>query len=53
MPAFGVIHSDEHLWHIVALLRRLPQLSPEEFAQLTEAPGAGEANEQTGTHHRH
>ena len=30
MPAFGASRSDEDVWQLVAALRRLPQLSPEE-----------------------
>jgi mono/diheme cytochrome c family protein len=38
MPAFGVTHSDEELWGIVAFLRQLPSISPEEYMRLaTEA----------------
>jgi mono/diheme cytochrome c family protein len=35
MPAFGVTHSDEELWGIVAFLRRLESMSPEEYRSLT------------------
>ncbi len=31
MPAFGSTHSDEDLWGIVAVLRKLPKQSPEEY----------------------
>jgi len=34
MPAFGPTHKEEHLWKIVAFLRHLPELSPEEEKQL-------------------
>jgi mono/diheme cytochrome c family protein len=38
MPAFGVTHSDKELWGIVAFLRRLESMSPEEYGRLaTEA----------------
>ncbi len=30
MPAFGASRSEEEVWQLVAALRRLPQLSPEE-----------------------
>jgi mono/diheme cytochrome c family protein len=30
MPAFGASRSEEELWQLVAALRRLPQLSPDE-----------------------
>jgi mono/diheme cytochrome c family protein len=35
MPAFGVTHSDEELWGIVAFLRRLESISPEEYRRLS------------------
>lgn len=35
MPAFGVTHSDRELWGIVAFLRRLESMSPEEYRRLT------------------
>ena len=34
MPAFGPTHKDEEIWKIVAFLRRLPALSPEETREL-------------------
>jgi mono/diheme cytochrome c family protein len=34
MPAFGVTHSDEELWGIVAFLRRLESMSPEEYRRM-------------------
>lgn len=34
MPAFGPTHKDEEIWKIVAFVRRLPALSPEELRQL-------------------
>ena len=37
MPAFGPTHSDEEIWAIVAFLKRLPDLSPEEYRAMDEA----------------
>lgn len=34
MPAFGVTHSDQQIWAIVALLKRLPKMSPAEYQAL-------------------
>ena len=34
MPAFGPTHKDEEIWKIVAFVRRLPALSPEESREL-------------------
>lgn len=36
MPAFGPTHSEEELWSIVAFLRRLPDLTPEEYKAMVE-----------------
>ncbi|HEY9420753.1 MAG TPA: cytochrome c [Thermoanaerobaculia bacterium] len=41
MPAYGVTLSDEEIWEVVAFLKRMPQLSPEEYRAL--ARQAGEA----------
>lgn len=31
MPAFGLFHSDEEIWSIVAFLKQLPELTPETY----------------------
>lgn len=36
MPAWGVTHSDDLLWDVVAFLRKLPDLSPEDYQALVE-----------------
>ncbi|MGE5275964.1 MAG: c-type cytochrome [Acidobacteriota bacterium] len=45
MPAFGPTHKEEELWKIVAFLRHLPELAPEEEKALK--PAAEESE-----HHR-
>jgi mono/diheme cytochrome c family protein len=40
MPAFEPTHTDEQIWKIVAFVRHLPNLTPEETAELRKAPGA-------------
>jgi mono/diheme cytochrome c family protein len=37
MPAWGVTHSDELLWDVVAFLRKLPELTPGEYEALVRA----------------
>jgi len=37
MPAFGPTHTDEEIWKIVAFVRHLPDLTPEEKSSLQEA----------------
>lgn len=46
MPAWGKTHDDETIWAMVALLQRLPELSPAEYAGLT----AGAASHDHATH---
>ncbi|MGH6831853.1 MAG: c-type cytochrome, partial [Methyloceanibacter sp.] len=37
MPAWGVTHSDELLWDVVAFLRKLPELTPEQYQTLVKS----------------
>jgi mono/diheme cytochrome c family protein len=37
MPAWGVTHSDEMLWDVVAFLQTLPELTPEQYQSLVES----------------
>jgi mono/diheme cytochrome c family protein len=37
MPAFGPTHSDEEIWDVVALVKRLPPMSPAEYRALLAA----------------
>jgi mono/diheme cytochrome c family protein len=43
MPSFGVTHSDEEIWAIVAFLERMRHLSPEEYQRMVQEAGLGEA----------
>lgn len=36
MPAWGITHDDELLWDIVAFVRRLPELTPEQYESLVK-----------------
>jgi mono/diheme cytochrome c family protein len=38
MPAFGPTHDDRQLWTVVAFVRRLPELTPEEYKRIGEGP---------------
>jgi len=53
MPSFGKTHTEEQIWGIVAFLRHLPTLSPEEHAAMVKAQKAGgsenEEQEQKGS----
>src|SRR5678815_1500256 len=36
MPAWGVTHQDELLWDVVAFVRKLPELTPEQYETLVK-----------------
>src|SRR5215469_493388 len=36
MPAWGVTHDDELLWHVVAFVRKLPELTPEQYQTMVK-----------------
>jgi len=37
MPAWGVTHNDEQLWDVVAFLRKLPELTAEQYQALVKS----------------
>ena len=37
MPAWGVTHNDELLWDVVAFLRKLPELTPEQYESIVKS----------------
>ena len=52
MPAFGPTHTDEQIWDLVAFLRRMPELSPKQYAQMVaEAAAGGEHAAEPHDHH--
>jgi mono/diheme cytochrome c family protein len=36
MPSFGVTHTDDEIWSIVAFLQRMPKMSPQEYQAMAE-----------------
>ena len=48
MPAFGVTHTDDEIWAIVAFVSRLPKLSPEQYQALAREAGLGQPGEEPG-----
>jgi mono/diheme cytochrome c family protein len=36
MPAWGITHDDELLWDVVAFLRKLPKLTPEQYETMVK-----------------
>ena len=51
MPAWGLTHDDPTIWSIVAFLQKLPELTPQQYAQMTE--DAASAHEESGHGHAH
>lgn len=47
MPAWGTTHSDQKIWAMVAFVRKLSDMTPEQYKTLT---GGGEKGE---SHHHH
>jgi mono/diheme cytochrome c family protein len=39
MPAFGPTHNSEKIWSLVAFVRQLPHLSPQEYQAMVQAEG--------------
>ena len=37
MPAWGVTHNDELIWHVVAFLQKLPDLTPDQYQALVKS----------------
>ena len=50
MPAWGPTHGDDQLWDLVALMKRLPELTPDGYSALVEAPGNDGHDHEHGTH---
>jgi mono/diheme cytochrome c family protein len=51
MPAFGVTHTDDDIWKIVAFVNELPNLSAEQKAQLSEGHGQSHGHGHGGESH--
>jgi mono/diheme cytochrome c family protein len=54
MPAWGVTHEDELLWDVVAFVRKLPELTPEQYETLVKnAPKHEELMQEMEMGHEH
>ncbi len=50
MPAWGVTHSDEKIWYLVAFLKKMPNMTPEQYQAMDEKAGPGKMGaDETGT----
>jgi len=50
MPAWGPTHSDEKLWQLVAFVKKLPKMTPEQYKAMDVAAGP-ERDEETDHSH--
>lgn len=39
MPAFGMTHTDEQIWSMVAFLKQLPKLTPQQYSAMAQEAG--------------
>lgn len=53
MPSFGVTHSDEEIWAIVAFLHKMPQLNPQEYQTMVRQAGLGTPPVEKAEHEEH
>ena len=54
MPAWGVTHDDDLLWDVVAFVRKLPELTPEQYETLVKnAPKHEEIMQEMEMGHDH
>jgi len=55
MPAFGVTHTDQEIWAIVAFLKKMPKMSPQQYQALEQASAASdeEHHHEAGEEHHH
>jgi mono/diheme cytochrome c family protein len=51
MPAWGATHDDHSIWAMVAFLRKLPSLSPQDYRALVGQSDNEHAHEEHSEHH--
>jgi mono/diheme cytochrome c family protein len=37
MASYGAVHKDEEIWNLVAFVRRLPKMTPEQYGQMDQS----------------
>lgn len=53
MPAWGKSHDDESIWGLVAFVRKLPQMTPEQYQQAAGTAGGGHEHHHHGDSDQH
>jgi mono/diheme cytochrome c family protein len=53
MPAWGLTHDDARIWSMVALLQKLPQLTPAAYQEIIDSGGGGHHHDEEEEEHEH
>jgi len=53
MPAWGRTHNDDAIWNLVAFLKKLPGMTPEQYTQMTTNSGAHHHHGDADSHDAH
>ena len=50
MPSFGVTHSDDEIWDIVAFVRKMGKLTPQQYQAMVQQAGLGAPGQENEAH---
>ena len=50
MPSFGVTHTDDEIWDIVAFVRKMGKLKPEQYQAMVQQAGLGAPGQENEAH---
>jgi mono/diheme cytochrome c family protein len=50
MPSFGVTHTDDEIWNIVAFVRKMGKLTPEQYQAMVHQAGLGAPGQESEEH---
>lgn len=53
MPAWGKLHDDDAIWNLVAFVKKLPDMTPEQYQQTTASGGGHEHHHHGQAAHEH
>ena len=50
MPGFGVTHTDDEIWNIVAFVRKMGKLTPQQYQAMVQQAGLGAPGQENEAH---
>jgi mono/diheme cytochrome c family protein len=53
MPSFGVTHTDDEIWDIVAFVRKMGKLTPQQYQAMVRQAGLGAPGQENEGHEQH